>query len=103
MNKFDGTDLFRLSEGERVAPRIPNCLRGAVETVETMKAFHLAPEVREQFSELQLMNFKAYFGADSGILYGSGIVVVVDVSSSFSLSTTSDRNCFVLDNRASLT
>ena len=73
-------------------------LRGAVETVETMKAFHLAPEVREQFSELQLRNFEAYFGADSGIRYGSGIVV-----SSSSSSTTSDRNCFVLDNRASLT
>ena len=73
-------------------------LRGAVETVETMKAFHLAPEVREQFSELQRRNFEAYFGADSGIRYGSGIVV-----SSSSSSTTSDRNCFVLDNRASLT
>ena len=66
-----------------------------------MKAFHLAPEGREQFSELQLRNFEAYFGSDSGIRYGSGIVVVVDVSSSS--STTSDRNCFVLDNRASLT
>ena len=69
-----------------------------------MKAFHLLREGREKFTKLPQKNFEAHFGTNNGIRYGSGIVVVVDVSSSSaSFSTTSDRNYFVLDNRAFLT
>ena len=88
-------------------------LRGAVETMrETMWALKSDVRCGERnfpsnlewhvFQE-QPENVEAHFGINKSneerIWFGGNIIVIVDVSPS--PSTTSDRNCFVLDNRAS--